>query len=225
MTEKGGDPQSKQDSGDGSQCLMAGMFIITIMVMLDKDLRSQLGDWIDPYMSGLVGFDGMYPILTLLITGVTMALFSTLVRNYFIDWVSMAKNQKFGSALNKELREATTGNNTYKMKKLKEVQQAHAQKQLMDSTSQMKPMVFTMIIIISVFTWLWIFVANAPFQFYSVPWNAKVFFFQKGPAGFMPYWIWVYSVLSIPFGQMFQHMTKALSYKNRINHLEKNTRD
>lgn len=190
--------------------------VLTIMVLFDPSLRFRIGDILGTVLYPVIGFDSNYPILTLIIAGTMMIAFSTLVRDIFMDWVEMAEMQKKTSAFQKELMEAKRANKTTKVKKLEEMQPEVSQMSMQTFKPQLKSMAITMIVIISIFGWLWTFIDTLPNTTYSVPWAFTADFTQNlGPIPF-PQWIGVYMLLSIPLGQVFRLALQMFTYKNKI---------
>ncbi|MCK5560613.1 MAG: DUF106 domain-containing protein, partial [Thermoplasmata archaeon] len=146
------------------------------------------------------------------------------IRHYMTDWIGLARAQERMSAYQKELREATLANNQTKLNKLQEAQPEIMKMQSITMISSIKPAIFTMIIFVIVFPWLWAVyipsLENPPaIGTISLPWTAK--WPLNEPLGFCPgpsgYWIILYFILSLPFGLLFQHGLKMLSYSRKIH--------
>jgi uncharacterized membrane protein (DUF106 family) len=126
----------------------------------------------------------------------------------------MARNQKIMSAFNKERREAMMSQNMAKLKRLNEMSPEIMQKGMSQSMNQLKPMAFTMIIIIVIFSWLYSFVSDfAVDPKYSVPWAFNT---NMLSSTVLPNWVLVYALISIPFGQVVQRILKYFSFKKKL---------
>src|SRR5581483_4399709 len=89
------------------------------------------------------------------------------------------------------------------------------------SSAQMKPMVGTMLVVVPIFAWLYQFISEQPYHFFSTPWNPEVAMFTSngilngsGPipvlfTSVFPHWVLFYTVISTPFGML---LGKALKY-------------
>ncbi|OGS41744.1 MAG: hypothetical protein A3K67_02880 [Euryarchaeota archaeon RBG_16_62_10] len=202
----------------GNQLVLLAVFMIAILIMFNPSYRQGLGNIVGVPLTPLVGFDGDLPILTLLFTGLLMSFFSITVRHLFIDWVDQARNARITSAFQKELREARSSNNTYKLKKLTEIQPQMMAQSLKSSQTQMKLMPVTMIVVIPIFAWLanfiYIDVASTAF---SVPWEANA---DLERANVLPNWIILYSLLTLPFGQVLTRSLKYLSFGKKLRELD-----
>jgi len=213
---KGGKPPYKPDMGNQLVLLLA--FMVAIFVLFDPNIRRTLGTYVGYGLEPIVGFGGDMPIVTLLLTGLIMTFFSITVRHFFIDWVGQARNQRISAAFSKELREARTSNNTFKLKKLMELQPQIMAQTMKSTQSQFKLMPVTMIVIIPIFAWLANFVyIGLGSTVFSVPWefNADM----KG-SNLLPNWVLLYSLMTLPFGQVLQRLLKQFSFSKKLRALE-----
>jgi len=202
----------------GSQLVMLLVFMVAIFVLFDPSIRQGLGKFVGYGLKPLVGFGGEMPIVTLLLTGLLMTFFSVTVRHFFIDWVGQARNQRISSAFSKELREARASNNTFKLKKLMELQPQIMSQSLKSTQSQFKLMPVTMIVIIPIFAWLANFVyLDLSATSFSVPWEANA---SMRNSNVLPNWILLYSLMTIPFGQVLQRSLKLVSFRKRLRELD-----
>jgi uncharacterized membrane protein (DUF106 family) len=217
---KGGRPQRPEF---GSQLVMLMAFMVAIVVLFDNNLRQMLGRIVGIGLMPLVGFGGQYPVLTLVCTGLIMTFFSVTVRHFFIDWVAMARNQRIMSAFQKEMREARTTNNTFKLKKLTEIQPQMTAQSFKSTQAQFKLMPVTMIVIIPIFAWLSTFVyQDLSSTIFSVPWEFNA---DMKNSSVLPNWILLYSLVTIPFGQVLQRMLKLFSFTKKLHEFERGEED
>ena len=215
-----GAPGAKRPPGPaiGNQMIVLFAFMIALLVMFDNDIRQGLGKIVGLGLSPLVGFDGQLPILTLLLTGLLMSFFSISVRHLFVDWVSQARTARITSAFQKELREACGINNTYKLKKLTELQSQIMAQWMQASQTQLKLMPITMLVIIPIFAWLANFVyLDLESTVISVPWALEA---NMRNSNVLPNWILLYSLLTLPFGQVLTRALKYFSFSKRLRRIE-----
>ncbi len=215
----GGPPRS----GMGGQMMMLMAMVFAMWVLLDNNLRQGLGKVVGVGLMPLVGFGGSYPVFTLVCTGLIMTLFSVTVRHLFIDWISMARGQRIQTAFQKEMREARTSNNTFKLKKLTELQPQMTAQQMKTMQSQFKLMPMTMIVIIPIFAWLANFVyLDLSSTIFSVPWEFNA---SMKNSHILPNWVLLYSLVTLPFGQILQRVLKYFSFSRKLRDLEKREHD
>lgn len=207
----------------GNQMVVMLAFITAMFVMFDNDLRQGLGNLVGIPLAPVVGFGGNQPILTLLFTGLLMSFFSISVRHLFVNWVDQARTQRITSAFQKELRGARTSNNTYKLKKLTELQPQIMAQSMKASQTQLKLMPVTMLVVIPIFAWLANFIyLDLSSTTFSVPW---AFSADMKHSNVLPNWVLLYSLLTLPFGQVLTRVLKYFTFSRRLRELERGGTD
>lgn len=219
-----GQGKSPQPQADTSQMFLMMFLLLFMLVIFNRDMRVWMGQTMGVLLEPSLGFGGHYPVLTIFLAGFVMIIFSTSVRHFFIDWMEMARIQKAMGAYNKELRAAQIAKNQKRVDKLLELQPELMQMQSKLSASQMKPMVFTMIIAIPIFMWLNEFVKGISYPYVSIPWEP---YWNLRDSFILPFWVWLYSILSLPIGQAYLRFLKVIELKEEIwkdeEHIEENT--
>jgi len=202
----------------GSQLILLLALMFSMLVLFDQSLRQSLGKAVGVALAPLVGFGGHLPLVTLFFTGLITSIFTITLRQLFTDWVGQARNARIASAFNKELREARLSNNTYKLKKLTELQPQIMSQQLKASQTQLKLMPMTMIVIVPTFAWLANFIyLDLDSTVFSVPWEFNA---SMKSSNVLPNWILLYSLLTLPFGQVLTRTLKYISFGKRLKNLE-----
>ncbi len=191
--------------------------MLAIVILLDTNLRNALGELIGYGLQPLIGFNYQYPVTTLFLAGMIMTALTVVVRHFFTDYVEQAESQRIVSAFNKELRTARLENNTFKMKKLLEQQQKIMQRSLKSSTTQLKLMPVTMVIIVPIFAWIALFMYQVPSTIVSLPWAYNVDLLGYTV---LPNWVLLYSLASIPFGQIVARLLRWYDFRKRLRELE-----
>lgn len=186
------------------------LFMAILFVLFDENLRTFLGDMIGIVLNPMIGFDGEFPILTILLASLIMITATTFIRHYLVDWVKTARIQNTMRAYQKALREARVARDTKRIEQLTKFQPKLMGMQAELSSSQLKPMAGTMIVVIPIFAWLWAFVLELDYRFFTAPWNPTVDMFD---ATVFPHWILFYTAISIPFGTLLQKLLKYYTWK------------
>ncbi len=175
------------------------------------------------YVFGVFDFGGQYPVVTLMLVGGIMATLTTLLRAFTTDMLSQAKNQAIMSAFNNELKQARLEQNMYKIKKLTAVQQQLMAKNMESTSSMMKIMPYTMIIVVPMFLWVRYFVGvtlvDAGNVFVHFPWADMVNL--NSSLWFMPIWIITYSLISIPLTQILNRVIRGYKFRKHLMEIEK----
>ena len=201
--------------------MMVMMFLILALYMVDGS-NNVIGRILN-YGLFILDFDGQYPVATLMLAGAIMIFLSTLLRTLVTDTISQAKNQNKMSAFNKELRQARLDNNLYKVKKLTDMQQSMMAGNMSSMNKTMKVMPYTMLIIIPIFLWIRYFIAvtasEAGTLIINIPWSVAGVSLSH-TLWFMPSWILVYTLISIPLGQIIARVVRTYQFRKRLSELD-----
>ncbi len=223
--------QAQQQAPPMSSKTMIGMMLVLVIMMIVMMFRAQIGQVLD-IVFRYIAFDGKYPVLTLIIAGLIMITFSTVVRSLMTDPLKMARNQQIQSDFNKEFRQARIENNLFKMKKLQEMQPQIMAMSMEASTEQMKIMPVTMIVLMPVYAWVWYFLLVGDFngvtgQYFDaaniplvdIPWSSG-YDLNTMLMGFMPSWIIIYTMVSLPIGQIENRLIRYILFKRKLKELD-----
>lgn len=227
-----GSPQSmqqvQQQAPPMSSKTMFGMLAVMMVMTIIMIFRAQIGSALDSVFK-YIAFDGQYPVLTLIIAGLIMITVSTVVRSVLSDPIQMARNQQIQSDFNREFRQARIENNLFKMKKLQEMQPQIMAMSMEASTQQMKVMPISMIVLLPVYAWVWFFInpesVGGGLYFADgmalahMPW-AESFDLNTYLMGFFPAWIIVYTMVSMPIGQIENRLLRFYFLKKHLNKLD-----
>ncbi len=189
------------------------MYLMIFMVMIMFIMPTfgpLLGSYMGILLEPVIGFSGLYPLLTLFCAGLIVVSLSSLLTNFFTDWKQMGKNQERSRAFQKELGEARKNKNETKIKKLMKLQPEIMKQQTEASGGMMKPMLFLIIFIWPIFMWLRGFLADMPYYYFTTPWTQSVSLFSS--PGFGQFWLWLYLIFSMIFGQLIRQGLKWLSW-------------
>ncbi len=199
---------------------MFGMFAVLIIMMVVMMFRDAIGGALNVVFQ-VVDFGGQYPVLTLMIAGIIMITLSTVIRGVLTDPVEQAKSQHIQSEFNTEMRLARTENNLFKLKKLQEIQPQMMQESMAQSTKMMKMMPITMLFIIPIYAWIYYFVTNTvPVELLDIamPWGTTNL--NDTLLNFMPIWIVIYTLISLPIGQLETKLINYILFKRRLAKLD-----
>lgn len=201
--------------------MLAVMMMVLILYSLDG-ANHNIGRILN-YAFSFLDFGGSYPVMTLMLMGAIMVLLSTILRMMTTDTLAQARNQQTMSAFNKELRQARIENNTYKVKKLMDMQPQMMAKSMESSGQMMKSMPLTMAVVIPIFLWIRYFVditlREAGNLVVSIPWSGGGVDLMT-TYWFLPAWILVYTLISIPLGQVISRIIKVFQFRKRLEEIE-----
>lgn len=202
---------------------MIGMFVVLIILMVVMQWRSEIGQALN-VVFGAIDFGGEYPVLTLILGGVIMITLSTVIRSFLMDPIGQAKSQHLQREFNEEMRAARAENNLFKMKKLQDQQPMMMQASMEQSTQMMKIMPVTMVIVIPIYAWIWYFITETVTTLHpenlviNMPWGTATL---TDNLWIMPVWIIIYTLISLPLGQLENKIIMYFRLKKRLVELDR----
>lgn len=219
-------PQMEACKGPSGYIFILAMMLLVFIMFggLGDSVASIAGVVLDP----LIGFNGRYPVITMLLAGSTTIIVSTITRHFMVDWVEMARKQKILGEYNKQVRAATKSGDPKASQKLNEQNQDILGMQSSMMMDQMKSSVITMVIAILIFRWLFSFIQGLEHPTLAVPWDMHFalldYAFKQvcgnicsmGSGGGMPYWIFVYIIITIPLGQALMRGLKYFQFSRKL---------
>jgi len=212
---------TKPPSQDTGSFMMLFSLMFLLFIMFNPELRLLLGDVVGIVFFPLIGFNNEWPVLSLMFAGLIMTFLSIVLRHKHTDWISMAKSQKMMKALGQARKEATLAGDQKRMEKLLVEQKKRGQEQMIQSSMQMKSTMSSFVFIIAIFTWVAIFIGSLENKTFSIPWATNVYLTRGGPVlKLAPAWIFIYSLVSIPLGQVIQKVLKEHSFKKRLEEMD-----
>ena len=212
-------PAQKQ-GGSSSQMIMMMMMFATMFVMFDTGMRNAVGGIAGIVLEPIIGFNGEYPIMTVMLAGLCLVSFSSAVRDYFIDWIDSAERQAKMKDFNKILKEARMAQNEAKVKRLTEKQKEMSMDQMQSTMDQMKPMMFTMIFLVATFAFIGTFIESIPGAVFSVPWSNNIDMVAQAWTGntccMFTNWMLLYMLVSMSFSQIVSRVLKWYSFSKAL---------
>ena len=196
----------------GSSNLMLFMLFFVMILFVMPTFGPILGAYFGYVLEPIIGFNGQFPVMTLLFAGLIVVTISSLLTNFFTNWKKMGETQETQRAFQKELADARKKGNTNRVNKLMKMQPELMRRQTEASSGMMKPMVFLIIFIWPIFMWLRGFLGDMPYYYFTVPWANSVSLFSK-PFLFQA-WLWIYLIFSMVFGQLIRQGLKLVSWSD-----------
>ncbi|MBR2092467.1 MAG: DUF106 domain-containing protein, partial [Candidatus Methanomethylophilaceae archaeon] len=200
------------------------MMLAMVIMLVVTSFRDPIGEALDVVFKYIAFKDS--PVLTLILAGIIMITISTVARSLLTDFVGMARNQQIQSDFNAEFRQARMENNLFKMKKLQEQQPRIMALSMEASTQQMKVMPITMLFVIPVYAWVYYFLKTGDTAAYfpgqtvivNMPWGSLDV--NSLLMGFFPSWIILYTLVSLPIGQIENRLIRLVLLRKRLRQLD-----
>jgi len=203
-----------------SSALFYMMLIMGVMffVLFVPGVRDLLGTIIGYPLDPTIGFDNLYPVLSIIFASMLTTIISTIVRHFMTDYIKMARDQEINKALSKELRDAQKENNLYKMKRLQEMQLEKMGGMSTGMVDQMKPQIFTIFIFIGIYTWLAVLLGDPLTSEYAAfGWSDHFGFFEN--AVLFPNWVLIYMIISMSLSSFLIKMLKLVTFSRKLKEL------
>lgn len=203
----------RHDNRAQSSQLLILMLLMFVMLFIfgDPTISSFIATSLNSVFYPVIGFDGQYPVLTLVLAGTVVVFLSSFFQNLFTDWVKMGESQEITRAFQKEITDARKEGNTNKVNKLMKMQPEIMKRQTEASSGMMKPMFFLFLFIVPIFMWLRFFLGNLDYYFFTVPWAQNISFFDKF---LWQAWLWLYLVFSMVVGQVIRQGLKWVTWSD-----------
>jgi len=200
-------------AAQGSQLLtmMLVMFVM-MFIFADPNISSLIALTLDSVFYPLIGFEGGYPVLTIILAGILVVSLSSFFNNLFADWKKMGEMQEISRAFQKEVTAARKEGNTNRVNKLMKMQPEIMKKQTEAQSGMMKPMIFLFIFIVPIFMWLRYFLGDLSYYYFTVPWANGVLLYYK--PFLMQSWLWIYMIFSMVVGQIIRQGLKWISWSD-----------
>ena len=204
-----------------SRFVMIFLGILAIYVLIFPDVGRTFGLIAGAILEPMIGFNGRYPVITILLAGLVTTTASSVLRHFFTPWTRMAKMNATLGLIRKEQMEAFRKQNTSRVAKLR-AKQSEIMVEYQDvQFVPLKLMAYTMFFFVVIFTWLRLILVDETLAsqgnlYFAVPWSANANFLASY---LFPSWILLYSLLAIPFGQVVQRVLKYFTFRQRLRAL------
>lgn len=206
----GNAPPPPQPPG-GSMMMMLMVMILMTLLIMNPGIRSTMGGIADPILSPVLPEESFF-IMTVLILGTFSMLMNTVLRSFFLDPIEQAHIGHRQGQIRRMMNDARISRDPILQEKATILQQQMMPEQLKVQMGAMKPMMFTMIIIIAVFSWLTTTVETFRVDYVSLPW-ASEWNLLTDKFLFFPAWICAYICMSAPFGRVVDRHIKLFRYR------------
>ena len=179
---------------------------------MNPGIRNTLGGIADPVLSPVLP-EETYFIITVLMLGSFSMLMNTILRSFFLDPVAQAHIGHRQGQVRRMMNDARMSRDPILQEKATVLQQQMMPEQLKIQMGAMKPMMFTMVIIIGLFSWLTTTVETFRVDYVSLPW-ASEWNLLSDKFMFFPAWICAYICMSAPLGRVVDRHIKLIRYRN-----------
>ena len=188
--------------------LLIGMSFILMSNGLRESMAGLAGSILEPALP----FHDAYFVPTVLIVGSSIMIVNTVFRSLFMDPMKQAHLNHRNKQLRKLMTEARMSRDHVQLEKIQKMQMHLMPETTKLQMSMMKPMMFTMVFVIGIFSWMYVMVEGFRVEHVSLPWNPQWSFF--GRFLLFPSWIIAYITLSAPLGRIVDRHIKLFRYRS-----------
>ena len=188
--------------------LLIGMSFILMSDGLRESMAGVAGGVLEPALP----FHDIYFVPTVLIVGSSIMFVNTVFRSLFMDPMMQAHLNHRNKQLRKLMNEARMSRDHVRLEKIQKMQMHLMPETTKLQMSMMKPMMFTMIFVIAIFSWMYVMVEGFRVDHVSLPWAPQWEF--NGRILLFPAWIIAYITLSAPLGRIVDRHIKLFRYRS-----------
>jgi uncharacterized membrane protein (DUF106 family) len=179
--------------------LIAMLFMILITV--DPAARAALGEGMSLVLTPTIGFGGHLVVVSMMFAGLLTGVVSTGLRHWSTDYISMERSRVLQRTFQGQMNDARLKDDVDRVTRLRRAQPHLMSKTMELQAATMRPTVITMFLAISVFWWLSVFLDPVKGTVHvlsvSLPWAPS--WPLHAVFGPLPYWVALYSIMSLPF--------------------------
>ncbi len=199
--------------GLGSMATPLLMLLMMSLLLINPKIRNSLASGADKVLTPLIPFSDIWFVLTVGLVGSSIMVVNTVFRSFFMDPIQQAHLGHRNKQMGKLRKEAMQDRDKVRMDKIAKIQQRLMPEQMKLQNAMMRPMMFTFIFIIAIFSWMNLSVEQYRVDYVSLPWTPEWNLLTDKVIIF-PAWIATYICLSAPLGRIVDRHIKLFRYRN-----------
>lgn len=192
---------------------MIVMILVMFLMYYIPGLRMLLADSAGLAIEPVLPFHEQYFVPTVFIVGASIMAVNTVIRAYFIDPIKQAHFSHRQRQVSRQIREAQMARDTARVEKMQKLQMEMMPEQLANQSAMMRPMMFTIVFIIAIFSWIQSEVETFRVSFVSLPW-VPMWSFNERILWIFPAWIATYITMSAPLSRIIDRHLKILRFRS-----------
>ena len=205
--------QGEELPGLGSMMTPLLLLVLMSVLIINPTIRTYLASSADSVLTPMIPFSDRWFVITVALLGSSIMVVNTVFRSFFMDPMKQAHLAHRNKQIRKLLNEARMDRDKVRMDKIQKLQQRLMPEQMKLQNSMMKPMMFTFVFIIAIFSWMALNVESFRVGYVSLPWRAEWNLIDDKVIIF-PAWIATYITTSAPLGRVVDRHIKLLRYRN-----------
>ena len=204
--------------GDAQSQAMLGMMTpmlvllgLMMIISLNPGLRGAMADVAATVIEPTIPFHSEYFVPTVFIIGSSIMVVNTIIRGFFMDPMTQVHIGHRNKQISKQLREAQVERDTARADKMRQLQMEIMPDQMAMQSSMMKPMMFTIVFIIGIFSWMEASAAGFRVSYVSLPWQ-PMWSMMDRVCWIFPAWVVTYIAMSAPLGRIIDRHIKIIRF-------------
>ncbi len=187
------------------------LFVMGIYMLFSTSTREAVAGLIGDLFGPVFGFGGSYVLLTMLLAAVVEMALTALAYNFTTDWVKAARVQSWSAAFRKVQMAAIRSGKKDRIEALRPHQQRLTALSSEVSMAQLKGMAVTWFLVIAIYTWVGLFVAQSPW----VNIGGALIDLTRGPFGwsYPPLWFLVFTLYTVPSSVVLRRLLKHVTLR------------
>ncbi len=199
---------------DAQAQAMAGMMMPMLVMMglmfamyLIPGLRPGLATVASTIIEPTIPFHDVWFIPAVAILGSSIMVVNTIIRGAFMDPLTQFHLNHRNKQIRKQLQDAQIERDTARADKMRRLQMEMMPDTMAMQSAMMKPMMFTIVFIIAIFSWMEQSAYGFRVDYVSLPW-APMWGMMDRVMWIFPAWIVTYIAMSAPLGRIIDRHIK-----------------
>ena len=208
-------PEDSEDEalpGMGSMMTPLLLLVLMSVLIINPTIRNRLAGGADSILNPLIPFSDQWFVITVAVVGSSIMIVNTVFRSFFMDPLKQAHLTHRNKQIRKLMNEARIDRDKARLDKIQKLQQRLMPEQMKLQNSMMKPMMFTFVFIIAIFSWMALNVESFRVDYVSLPWIPEWNLLEDKVIIF-PAWIATYITTSAPLGRVVDRHIKLARYR------------
>ena len=205
---------AQPSASDAQAQALSGMMVpmlvllgMMVLLSLNEGIRIGLADAAGAVIEPVLPYDGEYFVLTVFLVGTTMMVINTAIRGFFMDPIIQLHLSHRSREIRKQLMDARQSRDTARIEKMNRLQMEMTPESAKMTSMTMRPMMYTIVFVIGIFTWIGYSVEGFRVTYVSLPWN-PTWGLEDRVMWIFPAWVAIYISLSAPFGRIIDRHIK-----------------
>lgn len=194
--------------------IMTPMLVILgfmILLSVNPSLRTGLSGLAGTVIEPALPFHSEFFVPTVAIIGSSIMIVNTMIRGIFMDPLTQVHTAHRNKQITKQLREAQAERDTARVDKMRRLQMEMMPESMAMQSAMMKPMMFTIVFIIAIFSWMAEAATGFRVDYVSLPWQ-PMWGMMDRVMWIFPAWVVTYISMSAPLGRIVDRHIKIIRF-------------